>query len=116
MPTSAIPRIDIAALFGDDPGARDAVGQGLDLGRDGGAGLGLALACDLRVATTTASFGAVFHRVGLTGDFGLLWLLPRVVGPARAAQLESRCFLQLTHDDLLISESDTAQARQRPRS
>ena len=29
----------------------------------------------------------MFHRVGLTGDFGLLWLLPRVVGPARAAQL-----------------------------
>lgn len=52
-----------------------------------GAGLSLALACDLRLAATTASFGAVFHRVGLTGDFGLLWLLPRVVGPARAAQL-----------------------------
>jgi 2-(1,2-epoxy-1,2-dihydrophenyl)acetyl-CoA isomerase len=52
-----------------------------------GAGLSLALACDLRVAATNASFGAVFHRIGLTGDFGLLWLLPRVVGPARAAQL-----------------------------
>ena len=52
-----------------------------------GAGLSLALACDLRIAAATASFGAVFHRVGLTGDFGLLWLLPRVVGPARAAQL-----------------------------
>ena len=52
-----------------------------------GAGLSLALACDLRIAASTASFGAVFHRVGLTGDFGLLWLLPRVVGPARAAQL-----------------------------
>lgn len=52
-----------------------------------GAGLSLALACDLRIAACTASFGAVFHRIGLTGDFGLMWLLPRVVGPARAAQL-----------------------------
>lgn len=52
-----------------------------------GAGLSLALACDLRIAAADASFGAVFHRVGLTGDFGLLWLLPRVVGPARAKEL-----------------------------
>ena len=52
-----------------------------------GAGLALALACDLRLGATSALLGAVFHRVGLTGDFGLLWLLPRVVGPARAMQL-----------------------------
>lgn len=52
-----------------------------------GAGLSLALACDLRIASSTAQLGAVFHRVGLSGDFGLLWLLPRVVGPARAMQL-----------------------------
>lgn len=52
-----------------------------------GAGLALALACDLRVASTAASFGAVFHRVGLTADFGLSWLLPRAVGPAQASDL-----------------------------
>lgn len=52
-----------------------------------GAGLSLALACHLRVASSRARLGAVFHRVGLTGDFGLLWLLPRIVGPARATQL-----------------------------
>ncbi|MCS6913654.1 MAG: enoyl-CoA hydratase-related protein [Myxococcales bacterium] len=52
-----------------------------------GAGLALALACDLRLCSSTARLGAPFHRVGLTGDFGLLWLLPRVVGPARAAEL-----------------------------
>lgn len=52
-----------------------------------GAGLALALACDLRVAATSAALGAVFHRVGLSADFGLSWLLPRVVGPARAAEL-----------------------------
>ena len=52
-----------------------------------GAGLSLALACDLRVASTRAVFGATFHRVGLTADFGLLHLLPRAVGHARAAEL-----------------------------
>lgn len=52
-----------------------------------GAGLALALACDLRIAATTASFGAVFHRVGLTADFGLSWLLPRAVGAAQASDL-----------------------------
>jgi 2-(1,2-epoxy-1,2-dihydrophenyl)acetyl-CoA isomerase len=52
-----------------------------------GAGLSLALACDLRIASSTARFGAVFHKVGLTGDFGMLWLLPRVIGPTRAMDL-----------------------------
>lgn len=52
-----------------------------------GAGLSLALACDLRICSSGARFGASFHKVGLTGDFGLLWLLPRVLGPARAMEL-----------------------------
>ncbi len=52
-----------------------------------GAGLSLALACDVRIAAANAKLGAVFHKIGLTGDFGLLWLLPRVVGPTRAMDL-----------------------------
>lgn len=52
-----------------------------------GAGLSLALGCDVRIASSRARLGAAFHRVGLTGDFGLLWLLPRVVGPTRAMDL-----------------------------
>jgi 2-(1,2-epoxy-1,2-dihydrophenyl)acetyl-CoA isomerase len=52
-----------------------------------GAGLSLALACDVRIASTRARLGASFHKVGLTGDFGLLWLLPRVVGPTRAMDM-----------------------------
>ena len=55
-----------------------------------GAGLALALACDLRIAAARAKLGASFHRVGLTGDFGLLWLLPRIVGPTQAMELLMR--------------------------
>ncbi len=52
-----------------------------------GAGLSLALACDIRIAAADAKLGAVFHKIGLTGDFGLLWMLPRTVGPTRAMDL-----------------------------
>jgi enoyl-CoA hydratase len=53
-----------------------------------GGGLALALACDLRVATRTARFGAVFIRVGLSScDVGVSYLLPRIVGATRAAEL-----------------------------
>jgi len=55
-----------------------------------GAGLSLALACDLRIASARAKLGAAFHRVGLTGDFGILWLLPRIVGPTHAMDLLMR--------------------------
>lgn len=53
-----------------------------------GGGLALALACDLRVATPTARFGAVFIRVGLSScDVGVSYFLPRIVGATRAAEL-----------------------------
>ncbi len=52
-----------------------------------GAGLSLALACDLRLCSQSATFGAVFHRVGLSADFGLSWLLPHAVGPAKAMHM-----------------------------
>lgn len=49
-----------------------------------GAGLGLALACDLTVAAESATLGAVHTRLGLTPDGGTSWLLTRLVGPKRA--------------------------------
>ena len=52
-----------------------------------GAGMALALACDLRIAANTASFVLAFGRVGLVPDSGTTWFLPRLVGPARAAEL-----------------------------
>ena len=52
-----------------------------------GLGLGLALACDRVVAARDARFLTGFSRLGLTGDGGIYWSLPRRVGPARARQL-----------------------------
>ncbi|MBK8975828.1 MAG: enoyl-CoA hydratase family protein [Planctomycetes bacterium] len=53
-----------------------------------GAGAVIALASDLRVMTRDASFAFLFTRVGLTGaDMGAAWLLPRMIGHGRAAEL-----------------------------
>ncbi len=52
-----------------------------------GAGLAIALACDLRIAAEGAFVSAGYARVGLSGDYGFAWLLTRVVGPARAREL-----------------------------
>lgn len=52
-----------------------------------GAGMNLALGCDVIVATDRARFSEIFVRRGLTVDFGGTWLLPRVVGLQRAKDL-----------------------------
>jgi len=52
-----------------------------------GAGASLAFACDLRIAAEGASFLLAFGRVGLIPDSGATWLLPRLVGAAKAAEL-----------------------------
>ena len=52
-----------------------------------GAGASLAFACDVRLAAETASFALAFARIGLVPDSGATWFLPRLVGPARAAEL-----------------------------
>ncbi|MBA3741465.1 enoyl-CoA hydratase-related protein [Sporichthya sp.] len=52
-----------------------------------GAGVSLALACDLRVAAATATFRLAFVNVGLVPDAGATWLLPRIVGTARASEM-----------------------------
>jgi enoyl-CoA hydratase/carnithine racemase len=48
-----------------------------------GAGLSIAAACDIVVASRDARFGAVFGKVGLGPDLGLTWTLPRRVGMGR---------------------------------
>lgn len=52
-----------------------------------GAGMGFALACDLRVIARTARFGTAFTKIGLTCDSGLSASLSRAVGSARANEL-----------------------------
>lgn len=52
-----------------------------------GAGLGLALACDVPLAAHEAKLGATHARLGLTPDGGTSWFLARQVGPTRALEL-----------------------------
>src|SRR4029079_14925886 len=52
-----------------------------------GAGASLAFACDVRIAAWVAGFLLAFGRVGLVPDSGATWLLPRLVGAAKAAEL-----------------------------
>lgn len=52
-----------------------------------GAGCGVAVACDLRIASHQASFVQVFSKVGLIPDSGSTWLLPRLIGHARAYEM-----------------------------
>jgi 2-(1,2-epoxy-1,2-dihydrophenyl)acetyl-CoA isomerase len=56
-------------------------------GKAFGAGMSLAVVCDVLVATETAQFCAAFGKVGLLPDAGILYTLPRRVGAARAQQL-----------------------------
>jgi 2-(1,2-epoxy-1,2-dihydrophenyl)acetyl-CoA isomerase len=52
-----------------------------------GAGVSLAVACDIRLASEDARFTQAFVKIGLVPDSGGTWLLPRVVGYARALEL-----------------------------
>lgn len=56
-------------------------------GAAAGAGLGLALAADLRIGSDRAVVATAFGAVGLSGDFGVAWLLTQVVGPVKAREL-----------------------------
>jgi len=56
-------------------------------GAAAGAGMALALACDLRLASETAQIVTAFAKVGLAGDFGGTWFLSRLVGEAKAKEL-----------------------------
>ncbi len=52
-----------------------------------GAGCGVALAADIRIAADSASFMLAFSRIGLIPDSGINWFLPRLIGYARAYEM-----------------------------
>jgi 2-(1,2-epoxy-1,2-dihydrophenyl)acetyl-CoA isomerase len=52
-----------------------------------GAGLSLALACDIRVASENAKLGTIFRNVGFSGDFGGSYFLQKLVGMGKAREL-----------------------------
>src|SRR5260370_3780112 len=52
-----------------------------------GAGLGVCLACDLRIASDQAKFGTAYAKVGYGGDFCTTWLLTHYPGAPKAKQL-----------------------------
>jgi len=52
-----------------------------------GAGMGWAAACDFRYAVPSAKFNTAFLDVGVAGDMGMPWTLPRIIGAGRAREL-----------------------------
>jgi enoyl-CoA hydratase/carnithine racemase len=83
-----------------------------------GAGLAIAMACDIRIAAQSAFVSTGYLRVGLSGDYGIAWLLTRLVGTSRARELmftadkvdAARCvaiglFNRVVPDDKLQSEA-----------
>lgn len=56
-------------------------------GAAAGAGLAFALACDIRFVARSAFITTGYAKVGLSGDFGIAWLLTRTIGSGRARQL-----------------------------
>lgn len=52
-----------------------------------GAGLGVAMACDMRIASDKSKFGTAYSKVGLSGNYGTAWGLTHLVGAAKAKEL-----------------------------
>lgn len=76
-------RMDVSRLLHQMPKPTIAVIRGAAAG----AGLSIALACDLRIATPGAKLTTAFAKVGLSGDFGGSYFLTQLVGAAKAREL-----------------------------
>lgn len=76
-------RMSVSQLLHDMPKPTIAVIEG----SCAGAGLSLALACDLRICADNAKLTTAFAKVGLSGDFGGTYFLSHILGPAKAREL-----------------------------
>jgi Enoyl-CoA hydratase/carnithine racemase len=104
--------MDVSAPLGTPPvtvRSADLYGPLLDLSKptiaavNGGAaggGLGLALSCDVRIASEQAKFATAFSRIGVPANDAVPWLLPRTVGLSRA--------LELIYDTRAVDASEAA--------
>jgi enoyl-CoA hydratase/carnithine racemase len=52
-----------------------------------GAGLAIALACDIRIAAQSAFLSGGYSKIGLSGDYGIAWLLTRTIGTSMAREM-----------------------------
>lgn len=82
-----------------------------------GAGLSMALACDIRIAATSARFITAFAKVGFSGDFGGTYFLSKLIGTGRARQLyytgaalDAKEALALGIANQVVPDSDLLQA------
>jgi enoyl-CoA hydratase len=80
-----------------------------------GAGLNLALVCDLRIAAASARFGATFVRLGIHPGGGATYMLTRLLGPARAAEMlltgelvDARRALEMGLANRLVEDAELA--------
>jgi 2-(1,2-epoxy-1,2-dihydrophenyl)acetyl-CoA isomerase len=80
---SGVRTFDVSVLLHEMP----AVTIAAISGACAGAGFGWACACDLRVASQSARFNSAFLDVGVGGDMGGPWTLPRILGAAKAREL-----------------------------
>lgn len=80
---SGFGRADLPKVFTDFPKPLIAAINGAAVGF----GLTVSLTCDIRLASTEATFSCAFVRVGVTPEFGSSYFLPRLIGYGRAAEL-----------------------------
>jgi len=80
---SGLGGIDLPKVFTDFPKPLIAAVNGAAVGF----GLTVTLTCDIRLASTDATFSCAFVRVGVTPEFGSSYFLPRLIGYGRAAEL-----------------------------